>query len=92
MHTEPTGDRRRALGSYAAHWRHGSLGCARQGRADLQACKLFCQHILQNVLVETETRDQLLELAVLLLELLHAPSLTDANPAAALLQPAERLL
>jgi hypothetical protein len=44
------------------------------------------------MLVQAQVRDQLLELTVLVLELLHTPHLADAQPAVHLLATVERLL
>ena len=57
-----------------------------------RASELFCQDVLEDVLVQAQVRDQLLELAVLVLELLQPPQLADAEPAVHLLPAVERLL
>ena len=50
-----------------------------------QASELFCEHVLQDVLVQAQVCHKLLELAVLLLKLLQAPQLARAEPAVELL-------
>lgn len=52
----------------------------------------FCQDILQNMLVQAQVRDELLQFAVLVLELLDPPQLADAQPAIHLLPAVECLL
>jgi hypothetical protein len=50
-----------------------------------QASKLFCQNLLQHVLVETEIRHQLLELGVFLSELPQLSDIADTHPGISLL-------
>jgi hypothetical protein len=49
-------------------------------------------HFLQDRIVQAQVRDELLQLAVLVLELLDPPQLADAQPAIRLLPAVERLL
>lgn len=48
-------------------------------RAGGWALGLFCEHLLQNHFIEREVPDQLLELAVLLLQLPEPPDLRDGH-------------
>jgi hypothetical protein len=57
----------------------GHLNLPHGLRAADQASELFRQHILQDMLIEAEIRDELVELAVLILDLLQAPQLAGAE-------------
>lgn len=57
-----------------------------------QASELFGQNVLQVVFVETEVRNQLLQLTVFMLKLLQTPQLSDAQTAVYLLPTIVRLL
>src|SRR3954464_8891344 len=50
--------------------RSGSVPCAR-ARAAAQASEFFCEHVLQDLLVERQVRDDALEAVVFILELLQ---------------------
>lgn len=64
----------------------------RRSRVAVQAPELFCQNVLQDMLVQAQVRNQLFQLPVLVLELLHLPQLADAKPAVHFLSAVEGLL
>ena len=63
-----------------------------RARVAEQASKLFCEHVLQDVLVEAEISHKLLELTVLDFELLQPPQFARPQAAVQLLSAVECLL
>lgn len=53
---------------------------------------IFFQNVLQDVLIQTEVRNQLFQLPVFIFKLLQTPQLSDAQTAVYLLPTIERLL
>ena len=65
----------------AVQLQHEALGRTRRVRVAVQASELFCQNVLQDVLVQTQVRNQLFRLSTFVLNLLkRLSSLTPRPP------------